>query len=414
MFKKLFTQIKNEWRSNLWLALEMLIVSVVLWYVVDFFYVTIYNYTLPRGFDASNCYRIGVATLTDKSPEYIADRSNEETFKDREALLDRIRMRPEVEFVSLSINAYPYNGSNNGTSILLYDTIYPQGFAVSRDVTPDFVQVFRYEGVRGETPAQLAEMLTKGEVLISDNLFMHDKIKGVDIVGEGLSLFGDTTRTYRIGASLNEVQYDDYGGWGDDFTMVYSSSTSLQWGQEWCVRVKEGHTKDFIENFMNDADKLYRVGNLYITDVKSFDNIRDNFQRITTNEIRNYCVGMGFLLLNIFLGLLGTFWFRTQQRVGEIAIRMVNGATRRSVFGRLIGEGLLLLSIVTVLAAVIDVLIAHLELNQWLNGAYMSWGRTTACILIAYVLMAIMISVGIAFPAYRAMHIEPTEALHDE
>ena len=27
MFKKLFTQIKNEWRSNLWLALEMLIVS---------------------------------------------------------------------------------------------------------------------------------------------------------------------------------------------------------------------------------------------------------------------------------------------------------------------------------------------------------------------------------------------------
>lgn len=413
MFKKLFTQIKNEWRSNLWLALEMLIVSVVLWYVVDFFYVTIYNYTLPRGFDASNCYRIGVATLTDKSQEYIADRSDEERLKDRETLLDRIRMRPEVEFVSLSINSYPYNGSNSGTSIL-YDTIYPRGFAVSRDVTPDFVQVFRYGGVRGETPAQLAEMLTRGEVLISDNLFMHDKIKGVDIVGEGLSLFGDTTRTYRIGASLNEVQYDDYGGWGDDFTMVYSSSSSLQWGREWCVRVKEGHTRDFIENFMNDADNLYRVGNLYITDVKSFDDIRDNFQRITTNEIRNYCVGMGFLLLNIFLGLLGTFWFRTQQRVSEIAIRMVNGATRRSIFGRLIGEGVLILTIVTVFAAAIDVFISHLELNQWLNNGFMSWGRTTACILIAYVLMAIMISIGIAFPAHRAMHIEPTEALHDE
>lgn len=41
MFKKLFTQIKNEWRSNLWLALEMLIVSVVLWFLVDYFYVTI-------------------------------------------------------------------------------------------------------------------------------------------------------------------------------------------------------------------------------------------------------------------------------------------------------------------------------------------------------------------------------------
>ena len=413
MFKKLFTQIKNEWRSNLWLALEMLIVSVVLWFVVDYFYVTIYNYNLPRGFDASNCYRIGVAQLTDKSPEYIPDRSGDEIRQDRETLLSRIRMRPEVEFVSLSSNSYPYNGSNSGTSIR-YDTIYPRNFAVYRNVTPDFVQVFRYEGARGETPAQLAEMLNRGEVLISDNLFMYDNVKGVDIVGEGLYLDGDTTRTYRIGAALNEVQYNDYGGWGDDLTLVVSRDV-IDYGQEYCVRVKEGYTKDFIKNFMDDADRLYRVGNFYITTVKSFDQIRDNYQRSYTNQIRNFCVGMGFLLLNIFLGLLGTFWFRTQQRVSEIAIRMVNGATRRSIFGRLIGEGLLILTVVTVVAIGFDILISYLELNQWLNGnKYLSWGRTSLCVLISYVLMAIMISVGIAFPAYRAMHIQPTEALHDE
>lgn len=413
MFKKLFTQIKNEWRSNLWLALEMLIVSVVLWFVVDYFYVTIYNYNLPRGFDTSNCYRIGVTQLTDKSPEYIPDRSDDEIMQDRETLLSRIRMRPEVEFVSVSSNSYPYNGSNSGTSIR-YDTIYPRNFAVYRNVTPDFVQVFRYEGARGETPAQLAEMLNRGEVLISDNLFMYDGVKGVDIVGKGLYLYGDTSRTYRIGASLNEVQYNDYGGWGDDLTLV-TSRGALDYGNEWCVRVKEGYDKDFIENFMEDADKLYRVGNFYITDVKSFDQIRDNYQRSYTNQIRNFCVGMGFLLLNIFLGLLGTFWFRTQQRVSEIAIRMVNGATRRSIFGRLIGEGLLILTVVTVVAIGFDILISYLELNQWLNGnKYLSWGRTSLCVLISYVLMAIMISVGIAFPAYRAMHIQPTEALHDE
>ncbi|WP_290093385.1 ABC transporter permease [uncultured Muribaculum sp.] len=413
MFKKLFTQIKNEWRSNLWLALEMLIVSVVLWFVVDYFYVTIYNYNLPRGFDTSNCYRIGVAQLTDKSPEYIPNRSDDEILQDRETLLSRIRMRPEVEFVSVSNNSHPYNGSNSGTSIR-YDTLYPRNFAVHRNVTPDFVQVFRYEGARGETPAQLAEMLNRGEVLISDNLFMYDGVKGVDIVGKGLYLYGDTSRTYRIGASLNEVQYNDYGGWGDDLTLV-TSRDALGYGHEWCVRVKEGYDKDFIKNFMDDADRLYRVGNFYITDVKSFDQIRDNYQRSYTNQIRNFCVGMGFLLLNIFLGLLGTFWFRTQQRVSEIAIRMVNGATRSSIFGRLIGEGLLILTVVTVVAIGFDILISYLELNQWLNGnKYLSWGRTSLCVLISYVLMAIMISVGIAFPAYRAMHIQPTEALHDE
>ena len=35
MQKKLFTQIRNEWRGNLWLALELLVVSVVMWYIID-------------------------------------------------------------------------------------------------------------------------------------------------------------------------------------------------------------------------------------------------------------------------------------------------------------------------------------------------------------------------------------------
>ena len=38
MEKKLLKQMKNEWRSNLWLALELLVVSVVMWYIIDLLY----------------------------------------------------------------------------------------------------------------------------------------------------------------------------------------------------------------------------------------------------------------------------------------------------------------------------------------------------------------------------------------
>ena len=51
--------------------------------------------------------------------------------------------------------------------------------------------------------------------------------------------------------------------------------------------------------------------------MRSFADIRRNYQQSYMNQLRNYCIGMGFLLLNIFLGLLGTFWFRTQQRSGS-------------------------------------------------------------------------------------------------
>lgn len=55
MNKKLIKQIRNEWRSNLWIFTELLIVSVVMWFVTDYLYVMISNYNSPRGFDISHC-----------------------------------------------------------------------------------------------------------------------------------------------------------------------------------------------------------------------------------------------------------------------------------------------------------------------------------------------------------------------
>ena len=35
MNKKLLAQIKNEWRTNLWLGIELLLVSVVMWWIIE-------------------------------------------------------------------------------------------------------------------------------------------------------------------------------------------------------------------------------------------------------------------------------------------------------------------------------------------------------------------------------------------
>ena len=123
---------------------------------------------------------------------------------------------------------------------------------------------------------------------------------------------------------------------------------------------------------------------------------------------------MGFLLLNIFLGLLGTFWFRTQQRRSEIALHKAHGATDISIFKRLLCEGWLLLVLVTPLALVIDYNLASLELNSWRNGTTLEWGRLLLCAVITFVLIALMIAIGIGIPARKAMKVQPAEALHDE
>ncbi len=121
---------------------------------------------------------------------------------------------------------------------------------------------------------------------------------------------------------------------------------------------------------------------------------------------------MVFMLVSVFWGLLGTFWFRTQQRTPEIAIRKVNGATDLGrVFGRLISEGLLMLAVATIPALLIDWQLCHYELNT-VYGAqgYFSPGRFALTAGATAALMALMVAGGIWFPAYKATRIEPTRA----
>jgi len=412
MTKKLLTQIKNEWLSNLWLALELLVVSVVMWYVVDYLYTRAATYLEPRGFNIEHCYLIELGELTPKSPDYMPDKTRDDTHADITELLERLRRRPEVEAVSLSQNSYPYNGSNS-TDLVRYDTLQSPGWTIRRMVTPDFVRVFRYQGTRGETPEQLAEMLERGEFLASDNLYRKYDRKLTEFVGKRFQLFGDTTKTYQLGAALQNVRYHDYDQARSSYCFLAKQSFYYV-GLELCVRVREGQDNNFITKLKEDSESQFRIGNLFISEIRSFHDIRRNFQQAWTNDIRNYVMGMGFLLLNIFLGLLGTFWFRTQQRRSEIALHKAHGATDGAIFRRLLSEGLLLLAVVTPIALVIDWNLAHMELNSWRNGTTLEWDRLLLCAGISFVLMALMIAIGIGIPARKAMKVQPAEALHDE
>ena len=416
MNKKLFTQIKNEWRGNIWLVMELILVSVVMWWVTDKLYVRLATYFEPRGFNTEHCYKIEMGELTPKSPDY-TERNYEERTADILELAERLRRRPEIEAVSISSNSHPYNGSNGTIKLQLEgDTLEASNWVIRRQVTPDFVRVFQYQGANGETPEQLADMIERDEILVSDNLFssLYKKpLPMTNYVGRRFHLNGDTTSSVRLGASLNVVRYNDFQTGNSSRTMVYK----LDWfdkDQELCVRVRPEHDVDFISKLKADSESQYRVGNIFISEVRSFKDIRRNVQQGYYNGMRNDFTIITFLLVNIFLGLLGTFWFRTQQRKGEIALHKAHGATNGMVFTRLLSEGWLILLIITPLALIIDFNLAYAELNSWRNGTTLEWDRLLFCGGISFALIALMIAIGIGIPARKAMKIDPAEALHNE
>ncbi len=116
------------------------------------------------------------------------------------------------------------------------------------------------------------------------------------------------------------------------------------------------------------------------------------------------------LVFVIMLGMLGTFWFRMQQRVGEIAIRKVCGATSGDIFRRVISESLILLLCASVLAGIIGWVLIKVVLIEELNSLE---GVAIMEILTAIVL-AIGIVLSIWWPAKKAMQTEPAVAVKDE
>ena len=416
---QLLKQIWNERRSNGWLWSELLIVFVVLWYVVDWTYVTARTYYEPVGFDITDTYYLELSLKNNKSDSYLSKEQKNTTLgQDITELTNRLRRLPEVEAVSISNNARPYIDSNSGMMVRL-DTLVSN--PLNRAMTPDFFQVFRYQSADGRGYEPLVQALKNGNVVVGENFWRPDYKGDRTLLGKNLVSVDDSTEVYKIGGVSAKVRYNDFwANYSDRYVAVAITEKEMAElddefypsNVEVCLRVKPGTSTDFPERLMKLSASQLSVGNLFILKVHDYEEIRNDFQQGSYNQVQVRFWMMGFLLLNILLGIVGTFWFRTQHRRAESALRIAVGSSRMQLWQRLNKEGLLLLTLAALPAAVICYNIGYLDLT----GGYLEWGvvRFLITFAITYFLMTLMILIGIWFPARQAIRIHPAEALREE
>lgn len=415
MIKHILHLIWNQRKSNSWLFAELLLISVSLWYIIDYFLVVVMLSTAPLGFDTTHTYRFQFNAREEGAEGYIASEENTQNIgKEVLEALSRIRRMPYVESAALSYMALPYNQYFN-TMYLSPDSTTKGVSCYTFYVTPDYFEVYRIPEAPG-SHRSLKEGLADGGIVLT-----HDAALALFENGEaiGQPLYNQTSWPKKVGAVSRTARNSEFERASARVYLSFSMdqienfpALQLPW-LDVSVRVKPDTPADFPDRFMRENSEQLTLGNLYLQNITPLETIRDNILRPDRSKINTRLSILFFLLINIFLGIVGTFWFRTRSRLGEMGLRMALGSTGGGLRKLMIGEGLLLLTVSFIPAVAICLNIALADLIDTKQVDNTPW-RFAAGVGITYLLTATLVIAGIWYPAREAARLEPAKALHEE
>ena len=334
-----------------------------------------------------------------------------------EQIYHLIQQYQGVEEACFYYGTIPYTGNNMYEGYAPHsDSTHVVGCFI-RYVSPTYFKVFRLQPLSGSFEA---ERWDKNEypmpVLMSETL-SDSLFSGRNGVGETCfnpyflnSVQPETN--YKVMAVLPAHKTDEYERYEP---FIYLPSSPLTYWHHIAVRVASNSIPGFTERFMQDMQGKLSIGPYYLYDINSYGDMKEAFdiEQGTVNYLNTTYAVILFFVFNIFLGMLGTFWFRTRKNRSEIALRMALGCSRMNVFGYYVLEGILLLVSAAIPAVFVcaNMQMADLTVHTLMEPA---WGRFLLCFVAAMLLLGIRILLGINLPARKVMRIEPADAVHNE
>lgn len=416
MIHSIMHQIWNQRRSNGWLFAELLIVFTLMWYCVDVLYGFGHAERQSKGYNLENVYKVRISS----NPTQLVlcnskDSLQQFWFKPLEEVFRRIKQHPAVESATMWLGTDTYTRSHV-YQCYTTDSMHVVGAKI-RYVSPEYFDVMCIPIVQGGSIAEWNSSASPISAVITQDLAdsLFQTSDGA-VKREFMDYYSSELR-YRVSSVCALQKTDDYARYEPfiltPFPNWFYETQSIP---SISIRIRpEADTDDFAASFYRDMTPLLRVSPFYLFDIISYKEQkieRDAAEGITP-YIRSARLIVIFFVFNVFIGLMGTFWFRTRHRRSEIALRMAMGSSRSKIRGQLLGEGLLLLVIAAIPAIVIcmNMVLADVTFTEATDA---SWERFMICTLVVFCLMALMVIIGIWYPASKAMKVQPAEALHDE
>lgn len=422
MIKQIFKIIWIERKTNIWILLELILVFCILWFCTDYLFFTAKRYFQPQGFDIEHTYRININTK-DEGKAIISSDNEEAKKKMQEdiwTIYDRIKQYQAVEYVSYSNSAYPYSGSWSSTSVM-QDSVQ-LNLQIKR-ITPEFFNVFKINIISG-SPFTWENSISGKPVIISadkNDLFGIQNPEKVQFINKDKDNKENNDNVIGVANKSKRSEFEEYNAIG--YYPMKKDDQNVAKYREICIRVKPEADKNFSEQFVKDMRSQLEVGHYYLSSVTPIDEDRESYMGWTgySDNFKSIYSIASFLIINIFLGVVGTFWFRVQSRRSEIGLRIAMGSTKRGVKRMFISETFSLLFLASLVAAIVCVNISIGDILKDINLPVPDRGEEKADALqhlinysITFVFLAIITFAAVWYPASKAAKTQPAEALKDE
>ena len=428
MWKMTWIQLMNRWRSNVWVCVELLLAFCLAWYMVDYFFVEIYNRSLPSGRDYADVWQVEMGLLPETSPDYRAAESDSiAMLENYERIKDRLRDYPGVKAMGAASGCYsmPYIGCYYGIGLADVADTSKREAAMRYTIDPstDFLSVFNHSYAKDGRAVSISDFDWGDPHAILTTRMVERKVFGeASAVGRGVKdPFDEEGPTYIVKGVLEDIKrFDNRLPQGAAFFAIRPSVEEIP-EMNYFIRIDPAVAGPrFADTFREKMNRELRVGNFYLKRLTSYDRIKadTDYSFGVTYDYRVRMALMAFLGLNILLCVMGTFWYRVRMRRGEIGLRMAIGSPREEIRSQMAREGICLLLMATPLALLIEaqfVMVGFLDIPKGTLPEHY-WPailplRFLLVNILTWILLAIVILLAVWLPASKAAEMEPAEAL---
>ncbi|MBQ8673963.1 MAG: FtsX-like permease family protein [Bacteroides sp.] len=440
MIKTICHQLWNQRRMNGWIFLEILIVSIFLWLVLDPVCVLTATRNQPVGYESEGRYVVRLKALEKNHVEYKeAYEADSLRLFYYDQIFRLLREMPEVDSYTVSLQqSFPSSGNWSG------GTLYPDTLSLA---AKEFKhgQWYAFVNLPGSNP-----MKTYGlkDAFTGEDMTMPADCRNCMIISENMAVSLWGSKTGAIGKTVYESKKKKYQVAGVFQNYKHFTNTEyyplyiyfkekieadpyMGYRYPFVFKLKEGVDEAaFQARFHREVAPLLKMGNIRFSSLRSFQSYIDEHSEASgiNNVFRLQYALTGFALFCIFLGMLGTFWIRSNARRQEIGVMRSMGASRHAISSQFLSEAALIVTGAFLCALPLLWLYAEWvglslpatassysgELRDttfWPNRFGLHFAIVS---LVSYLVIILTALTGTYIPVSLASRILPADALRDE